>query len=70
MPDIEYVRVTDDVKPKREYSVVASAVDPKHHTVLKGKPATEADGTPLPPKFAPESLAGPSGQSAESTKEK
>lgn len=60
----EYVRVTDDVKPKREYSVVAEAVDPEVHKVLKDKPAAEADGTPLPPKYTPESLAGNSGQKA------
>jgi hypothetical protein len=62
-----YVRVTDEVKPRREYSVVESAVDPEVHKVLD-KPATEADGTPLPPKYTPESLAG-SGQKATEKKE-
>lgn len=70
MPEIQWVRVTDEVKPKREYSVVESAVDDKVHTVLD-KPGANLDGTPIPPKYTPESLAGPkSGQSAESTKEK
>jgi hypothetical protein len=69
MPFPEYVRVTDEVKPKREYSVVASAVDPDVHKVLD-KPATYADGTPLEPKFTPESLSSNRGQSADTTKEK
>ena len=53
----EYVRVTDDVKPKREYSVVASAVDPAVHTVLKDKPGANPDGSPIPPKYTPAALA-------------
>ena len=69
MPDIDvvYVRVTDEVKPRREYSVVESAVDPDVHTVLKDKPATSSDGVPLPPKYEPESLSSKRGQSAETT---
>lgn len=63
-----YVRVTDDVKPRREYSVVESAVDPDVHKVLD-KPGAEPDGTPLAPKYLPESLAGTSGQKANTTKE-
>ena len=69
MPEIEWVRVTDEVKPKREYSVVASAVDEKLHTVLKDKPGANLDGTPVPPKYTPESLAGNRGQSADTKKE-
>lgn len=64
----EYVRVTDEVKPKREYSVVKSAVDAEFHVVLD-KPAAEADGSPLPPKYTPESLSSPRGQSADTKKE-
>lgn len=74
----EYVRVTDDVKPYREYSVVASAVDPDVHKVLD-KPATYSDGQPIEPKYTPESLSSkkadaapapaPSGQSAKPEKE-
>ena len=44
----EYVRVKDK-DTRHEYSVVASAVDPEFHTVLK-KDAANADGTPLPAK--------------------
>ena len=57
MPDRKYVRVTDDVKPRREYSVVESAVDPKVHTVLTDKPGAYADGQPIPPKYTPDSLS-------------
>lgn len=69
MPFPEYVRVTDEVKPRREYSVVASAVDPDVHKVLD-KPAAYPDGTPLEPKHAPESLSSNRGQSADTPKEK
>lgn len=61
----EYVRVTDDVKPRREYSVVASAVTEAHKVL--GTPATHPDGTPLDAKYTPESLSK-SGQSADTTK--
>lgn len=64
----EYVRVTDEVKPRREYSVVKSAFDPEIHTEVKGD-ATTTDGSPLPPKYTPESLSNKSGQKAESKKE-
>lgn len=74
----EYVRVTDDVKPYREYSVVASAVDPDVHKVLD-KPATYSDGQPIEPKHTPQALSSkkadaapasaPSGQSAKPEKE-
>lgn len=65
----KFVRVTDDVKPKREYSVPASAVDSEVHTVLD-KPGASPDGTPLPPKYTPGSLAGnDSGQKATTKKE-
>ncbi len=53
----EYVRVTDDVKPRREYSVPASQVS-EAHTVLK-KPGAFADGTPRPPKYAPAGVSNP-----------
>lgn len=66
---IEYLRVTDEVKPKREYSIVASAFIEGVHTKVD-KPATNTDGSPLPPKYTPQSLSGKSGQSADTTKEK
>lgn len=69
MSDPQYVRVTDEVKPKREYSVVDSAVVEGVHTVLD-KPAAFGDGSPIPPKYAPESLSKETGQKADTTKEK
>lgn len=62
----EYVRVKDK-QTKHEYSVVASAVNEDAHQVLK-RPATNPDGTPLPPKHHV-SLSNQSGQKAESQKE-
>ena len=61
MPHIEYVRVKD-AATKHEYSVVASAVDSEHMTVLD-KPATFRDGRPLPPKHH-KSLSGSKGRKA------
>lgn len=52
----EYVRVTDEVKPRREYSVVASAVDPDVHKILD-KPGAATDGTPFPPKYTPDEMS-------------
>ena len=73
----EYLRVKDK-DTKHEYSVVASAHDPEFQTVLD-KPATQADGTPLPmkPYVDPKSLSSKalsstnptSGQSAGPDKE-
>lgn len=63
----EYLRVTDDVKPRREYTIVASALDSDHHKVLD-KDATQSDGVPLAPKYTPEPLSNKSGQKA-TTKE-
>ncbi|MCW2785246.1 MAG: hypothetical protein JWP74_1763 [Marmoricola sp.] len=73
----EYIRVTDEVKPYREYSVVASAVDPNVHKVLD-KPGAYSDGQPIEPKYTPEALSGkadatpapaPNGQKADPSKE-
>lgn len=51
-----YLRVTDEVKPRREYTITRSQLS-EAHTVLD-KPATAADGTPLPAKHTPAALAG------------
>lgn len=68
MPDPIYVRVTDEVKPKREYSVVESAVEEGIHTVLD-KPGAYPDGSPIPPKYTPDSLSNKSGHQATTKKE-
>lgn len=52
----EYVRVTDEVKPRREYSIVASTFDAEIHQKLE-KTAAAADGTPLAAKHTPVELA-------------
>lgn len=68
----EYVRVKAK-DTKHELSIVASAFDPEAYDEID-KAATNADGTPLPPKHH-QSLSGQgrkatnSGQSAESKKE-
>lgn len=54
-----FIRVTDDVKPRREYTIPASAFDEAAHKKLN-KPATAADGTALPPKYTPEAMGAPS----------
>lgn len=69
----EFVRAKDKAT-KHEYSVVASAFDEEHMTLLD-KPAMNCDGSPLPPKhyIAPESLSNKSttnsGPKAEPQKE-
>lgn len=65
----EFIRVTDDVTPKREYSINAdSFIEGVHNKV--DKDAVSADGSPLPPKYKPEPLSGKSsGHKAESSKE-
>ena len=69
MPDLDvvYIRVTDEVKPRREYSIVESTFDPDVHTKLD-KPGAAPDGQPLPAKSTPESLSdkSKSGRTAES----
>jgi hypothetical protein len=47
----EYVRVTDEVKPRREYTISQRLLDarPGVFKVLD-KPATYPSGEPLPPK--------------------
>lgn len=54
-PEGYFIRVTDEVKPRREYTIPASTFDPEIHDQLD-KPATSADGQPLPPKHTPEAL--------------
>lgn len=56
MSESIYLRVTDEVKPRREYTITRSQLS-ECHTVLD-KPATAPDGTPLPAKHTPASLAG------------
>lgn len=51
----EFLRVTDDVKPRREYTIVAESFIDGAHIVLD-KPATAADGSVLPPKYTPDAL--------------
>lgn len=50
LPD--HVRVTDEVKPRREYTITRARylATPDVFTVLD-KPAVRADGTPVPPKY-------------------
>lgn len=64
-PDGYFIRVTDDVKPRREYTIAASSFDEKVHKPLD-KAAVAADGTPLPPKYTPESM-GPADSSVPPT---
>ncbi len=64
-----FVRVTDDVKPRREYTVPEGAVTDAHK-VLADKAATYPDGRPLPAKHAPDSLSSKSGPKAETTTNK
>lgn len=54
-----YVRVTDEVRPRREYSIVESTFDPDVHARLD-KPAAHHDGTPIPPKYTPAALVAES----------
>lgn len=54
-PEGHFVRVTDDVKPRREYTIPVSALQDGVHEVLD-KPATSTDGQPLAPKYTPEAL--------------
>lgn len=58
-PEGYFIRVTDEVKPRREYTIPASSFDEGTHKKLD-KPATAADGTPLPPKYTPEAMGAPS----------
>lgn len=50
MPD--YVRVKDKTT-RHEYSIVASTFDKNAHELIEDprKPATNTDGTPMPPKY-------------------
>lgn len=57
-PDGYFIRVTDDVKPRREYTIPASTFDPDVHDQLD-KPATSPDGQPLVAKYTPEALGAP-----------
>lgn len=57
-PEGYFIRVTDDVKPRREYTIAASSFQERVHKVLE-KPAVAADGTALPPKYTPEAMGAP-----------
>lgn len=63
----DFIRVTDDVKPKREYTIPAASFDPEFHKPVD-KPALNTDGTQVPTKYTPESLSS-SGQKATPPKE-
>lgn len=49
-----WVRVTDDVKPRREYSIRESQLTEVHEVL--DKPAAYADGTAIAPKYTPAAL--------------
>lgn len=52
----QWVRVTDDVTPRREYSIRESQVT-EDHAVLPDKDAAFPDGTPRPPKHLPAQMS-------------
>lgn len=57
----EYVRVTDEVKPRREYTITAELAESLGSDVkVLDKPATGVDGYPLPPKYTPTKNSGAS----------
>lgn len=63
----EYVRVRDK-STGYAYTVVASAVDPEFHTILK-QDAVDHNENPLPPSFDTKAAAETSGQQATNKKE-
>lgn len=66
----EYVRVTDEVKPRREYTITAELAESlgSNVTVLD-KPATGIDGYPLPPKYTPAKTTGVSASGSKTATE-
>ncbi len=67
---VEYVRVKDKTT-RHEYTIARTAyeADQEPYELLE-KDATQADGTPLPPKHHVLSRPTPAGQKADSDKEK
>lgn len=76
----DYVRVTDDVKPSRSFTIPARRFDSKIHKLVESDrdPALDRHGDIAPPKYrttasaeaakkkkAAETSAAPSGQQAE-----
>ena len=57
----EFLRVTDDVKPRREYTIAAISYVEGVHKILDGKAALAADGSVLPPKYTPGALGASAG---------
>ena len=51
----QYLRVTDEVKPRREYTIHASQKSDAH--VVLDKPATYVDGSLIPAKYTPADMA-------------
>ncbi len=57
----EYVRVTDEVKPRREYTITAEQAESFGSDIkVLDKPAVGGDGYPLPPKYTPTTAPGAS----------
>ena len=66
----EYVRVTDEVKPRREYTITAARAKSLGSDVkVLDKPATGQDGHPLPPKYAPTKTSGASASGSKAATE-
>jgi hypothetical protein len=63
----EYVRIRDKTTGYK-YSIVASALDEEHMTVLK-QDAVDHNENPLPPEFDTEAAAATSGQQATTKKD-
>jgi hypothetical protein len=57
MPETpEWLRVTDEVKPRREYTIHRGQLRETHEVL--DKPALARDATPIPAKYTPAALAG------------
>lgn len=51
----EFLRVTDEVKPRREYTIRASQLTEAHKVL--DKPAVYPDGALIPAKYTPAEMA-------------
>lgn len=66
----EYVRVTDEVKPRREYTITAARAKSLGADVkVLDKPATGQDGHPLPPKYTPSKTSAASASGSKTATE-
>lgn len=66
----EYVRVTDEVKPRREYTITAELAESLGSDIkVLDKPATGDDGYPLPPKYTPTKNSGASATGSKTASE-